>query len=77
MPPGPPGSGSIQYIERLRPIASTADLEALAQDDEAPVPALKGWRRRTFGEQALKLKAGRLALAVDGRQGVRLIELEG
>ncbi|MCB1882824.1 MAG: ribonuclease D [Geminicoccaceae bacterium] len=60
-----------------RLIASTADLEALAQDDEAPVPALKGWRRRTFGEQALKLKAGRLALAVDGRQGVRLIELEG
>ncbi|MCA9678536.1 MAG: hypothetical protein H6708_25920 [Kofleriaceae bacterium] len=28
VPPGPPGSGSIQYIERLRPIASTADLVA-------------------------------------------------
>ncbi|MGA7529523.1 MAG: ribonuclease D, partial [Pseudolabrys sp.] len=33
--------------------------------DEADVPALKGWRRDLFGEKALALKQGRLALAVD------------
>ncbi|MGA7034304.1 MAG: ribonuclease D, partial [Pseudolabrys sp.] len=31
----------------------------------ADVPALKGWRRDLFGEKALALKQGRLALAVD------------
>jgi ribonuclease D len=29
------------------------------------VPALHGWRREMFGEQAIALKRGRLALAVD------------
>ena len=46
-------------------IATTDDLERIAVDDEAPVPALSGWRRELFGERALALKAGRLALAVD------------
>lgn len=46
-------------------IATTDDLERIAMDDEADVRALKGWRRELFGERALALKAGRLALAVD------------
>lgn len=46
-------------------IATTDDLERIAVDDEADVPALKGWRRELFGERALALKAGRLALAVE------------
>ncbi len=46
-------------------IANTEDLERIAVDDEADVPALKGWRRDLFGERALALKAGRLALAVE------------
>ena len=46
-------------------IATTEDLERIAVSDEADVPALKGWRRELFGERALALKAGRLALAVD------------
>ena len=50
--------------------ADVADLEAIAVDDEADVPALHGWRREIFGEQALALKAGRLALAVRGRRPV-------
>jgi ribonuclease D len=29
------------------------------------VPALKGWRRELFGEKALALKHGKLALAVE------------
>ncbi len=43
-------------------IASSADLEAIALDDNAETPALSGWRREVFGEAALKLKRGELAL---------------
>lgn len=61
--------------ERVAPkiLATVDDLEAIALDDEADVPALTGWRRQLFGEKALALKAGRLALTVD-RGRVRLIE---
>lgn len=58
-----------------RLIASSAELEELAQDDDADVPALKGWRRELFGERALDLKAGRIGLAISDRQ-IELIELE-
>ncbi|KUL94816.1 ribonuclease D [Bosea sp. WAO] len=52
--------------ERVAPkiIASSDDLEAIAFDDEADVPALQGWRREVFGEKALALKNGSLALRV-------------
>jgi ribonuclease D len=46
-------------------IATVDDLEAIASDDDAEVPALIGWRRDLFGETALKLKRGEIALAVD------------
>jgi ribonuclease D len=46
-------------------IATVEDLEAIAGDDRADVPALKGWRRAIFGEKALELKRGRLALAIE------------
>jgi ribonuclease D len=46
-------------------IATVEDLEAIASDDRADVPALRGWRRTNFGEKALELKRGRLALAVE------------
>lgn len=46
-------------------IATVDDLERIAADDNADVPALKGWRRDLFGEKALALKAGRLALAIE------------
>jgi ribonuclease D len=58
-----------------RLIASSAELEALAQDDAADVPALHGWRRELFGAQALELKAGRIALALENHKVV-LLELE-
>ena len=44
-------------------VATVDELEAIAADDDADVPALKGWRRELFGEKALDLKNGRLALA--------------
>ena len=46
-------------------IATVDDLERIAADDEADVPALHGWRRELFGEKALALKRGQLALAVE------------
>src|SRR5499427_2162528 len=46
-------------------IATVDDLDRIAADDEADIPALKGWRRELFGEKALALKHGRLALAVN------------
>ena len=45
-------------------IATVDDLERIAGDDEADVAALKGWRRELFGERALALKHGRLALSI-------------
>src|SRR5271170_6665429 len=43
-------------------VASADDLEAIAADDQAEVPALSGWRRDVFGADALALKHGTLAL---------------
>jgi ribonuclease D len=49
-----------------RLIASSDDLELLARDDNAPVPALQGWRYDIFGREALEMKQGRLALSLRG-----------
>jgi ribonuclease D len=55
-------------------IATVSDLEAIAADDNADVPALSGWRRKLFGDAALRLKHGEIALRTDGRK-VSLIDL--
>jgi len=55
-------------------IATMGDLEKIASDDEADTPALQGWRREAFGEDALKLKRGELALVLDGSR-VRVVEV--
>jgi ribonuclease D len=56
-------------------VASAADIEALAESDHADVPALHGWRREVFGEDALALKHGRVALTAEGDK-VRMVKLE-
>ncbi|MBC6983038.1 ribonuclease D [Caulobacter sp. 17J80-11] len=56
-------------------IATVADLERIAVDDKADVDALNGWRRKVFGEDALKLKRGELALVLNGAK-VEVVELE-
>jgi len=56
---------SEQHGVAAKVIATVEDLERIAIDDRADVPALHGWRREMFGEQAIALKRGRLALAVD------------
>lgn len=53
-------------------IATTDDLEQIANDDNADVGALHGWRRELFGEAALALKQGRVALAIDKGRVVRV-----
>jgi ribonuclease D len=58
-----------------RLLASSDDLDRLATEAHPDLPALRGWRREVFGEAALALKAGRLALGVDGRR-VKLIGAE-
>lgn len=65
---------AVSESERVAPkiLATVDDLEAIAGDDEADVPALKGWRRGLFGERALALKHGRLALAVDRKHVIAI-----
>ncbi|MDB5459887.1 MAG: ribonuclease [Caulobacteraceae bacterium] len=55
-------------------IATVSDLEKIAGDDEAETAALQGWRREAFGEDALKLKRGEIALVLDGGR-VRAVEV--
>lgn len=59
-------------------VASGEDLELIALDDNADVPALKGWRRDVFGTDALALKNGSLALCLSrGGRRVEAVEIEG
>lgn len=55
-----------QVAQKL--VANVADLERIAADDNADVPALKGWRRAVFGKAALDLKHGRLFLGIEDQQ---------
>ncbi len=50
-------------------LASSDDIDRLAAaGEDADVPALHGWRREVFGEQALRLVRGELALRFDNRR---------
>jgi ribonuclease D len=53
-------------------LASSEDIDRLATEDNPDVPALHGWRLGVFGEDALALKQGRIALGVNGRR-IKLI----
>jgi ribonuclease D len=57
-------------------IATVADLEQIAVSDDADIDAMKGWRRQLFGEDALKLKRGEIALVLNGPR-VEVVEIEG
>jgi ribonuclease D len=75
--PAPNGAATVELLKVLlrmtserhgvaaKIIATVEDLDRIAANDEADVPALKGWRRELFGDKALALKRGLLALAVD------------
>ena len=53
-----------------RLIADTEDIERIATEKTPDVAALKGWRRELFGEDALRLKAGELAVSVENGEVV-------
>jgi ribonuclease D len=82
---GPPGSAAtVELLKVLlrqvcdqsgvagKMIATVDDLEMIAANDRADVPALHGWRRHLFGARALELKHGRLALTVENGKVVTL-----
>jgi ribonuclease D len=54
-------------------IATSSELDEIAAG-KRDVPALKGWRREVFGEDALRLCAGQIALSAQ-RGSVRVIPL--
>jgi len=58
-----------------RLVASADEVEAIARNDAADVKALSGWRYTVFGQDALALKRGELALTALGGE-VEIVELE-
>lgn len=87
LPPAVNGSAIVELLKVLlrmvsehhhvaaKVIATVDDLDRIAASDDADVPALTGWRRELFGEKALALKHGKLALAIEkGR--VAMVERE-
>ncbi len=83
---GPPPGAIVELLKVLlkqvsddagvatRLIANAADIETLARETEPDIAALKGWRREVFGEKALKLKTGKIALAASPK-GVKIVEV--
>tara|TARA_R110000868_G_scaffold229608_5_gene482700 strand:+ start:153 stop:1304 length:1152 start_codon:yes stop_codon:yes gene_type:complete len=84
--PLPPGIGPLvellkvllsmrceQHDVAQKLIAKVSDLEQIAGFDEPNVPAMSGWRREVFGNDALRLKRGELSLGAKGRK-IILIE---
>ena len=61
---------SEEHAVAVKLLATTDELEEIAADDNADVAALHGWRREIFGELALALKRGKLALSVEGKRVV-------
>jgi ribonuclease D len=53
-------------------IATSDELEEIARSDATDVPVLRGWRKKLFGDDALALKRGELALVIkDGEVAVQ------
>src|SRR5690349_15940950 len=63
---------SERHAVAAKVIATIDELEQIALDDNAEVPALRGWRRELFGEKALALKHGKLSLAVENGKVVAI-----
>lgn len=73
----PPGTSALIEMLRLllkikaekyhvaqKLIATNSDLEIIARFPDPQVPALEGWRREVFGNAALALKAGKVAIGI-------------
>ena len=53
-----------------RLIADAEDIERLAAHEDDGVPALHGWRAEVFGNKAIALRGGKLALALEKGEAV-------
>ncbi len=84
---GKPGNAALSELLRVllkakadaagvapRLIASSADLDALASGAR-DLPALSGWRAEVFGQDAIRLAQGRIALSAAGG-AIRVVALE-
>ena len=58
-----------------RLIANSDDIERLAAGDDDGVAALTGWRNEVFGKDAVALRKGTLAIALENGEAV-VVELE-
>ncbi len=56
-------------------VCNSSELEKIAADDNADVPALKGWRYEVFGKDALALKSGKVAFTIADNK-IRIIDLQ-
>ena len=76
--PGRPGNAALSQLLRVllqakadaagvapKLIASSSDLDAIATGAR-DVPALSGWRAEVFGDDALRLAQGKIALSAQG-----------
>ena len=63
-----------QHHVAAKLVANSEDIDRLALEDEPDVAAMQGWRREVFGADAQALKAGNVALAVDGKR-IKLVKL--
>ncbi len=55
-------------------IATSSDLDRIANEEMPDVPALRGWRLKTFGADALLLKQGKIALSAT-TDGVKIVQV--
>jgi ribonuclease D len=58
-----------------RLIANADEIERLAAGDDDDLPTLHGWRHEVFGKDAVALRKGELAIAVENGEAV-VVELE-
>lgn len=66
---------SEKYHVAAKLIATSSDLETIARSSDPQVPALEGWRREIFGNAALALKSGKVAIGIKNHR-ISLIPLE-
>jgi len=68
-------SCAVQHRVVPRLIADKDDLESLAIGKRDNIHALTGWRKEIFGDAALKLLAGKIALKADEKNGIAFIDI--
>jgi ribonuclease D len=59
-----------EYGVAARLVADASDLEKLAAGEDDAVPALQGWRADVFGNDAVALREGRLAISLEKGEAV-------